>query len=163
MISITIPGGEVLTLHHLVSDLNGTLALDGALVAGVAERVARLGGSLAVHILTAGTHGGIERAQDELARACAVAGANVPHWERVTTGADKLRYVVALGAESVVALGNGANDVAMLGAAGLSTAVLGGEGAHTGALAAARIAVPSPLAALDLLLHPDRLVATLRP
>lgn len=163
MIHIVIPGRASLTLRHLVSDLNGTLALDGALLEGVAERLAQLGGSLAVHILTAGTHSGLERAQAGLAQAFGVAGAPAPRWERVATGADKLRYVVALGAAEVVALGNGANDEPMLRAAGLSIAVLGGEGAYRDTLAAAEVATRSPLDALDLLLHPQRLVATLRP
>lgn len=163
MIHIVIPGRADLTLRHLVSDLNGTLALDGALLEGVAARLAQVGGSLAVHILTAGTHGGLERAQAELAQAFGAAGAPAPRWERVATGADKLRYVVGLGAAEVAALGNGANDEPMLRAAGLSIAVLGGEGASSDALAAAEVVTRSPLDALDLLLHPQRLVATLRP
>lgn len=163
MIHLAIPGRSDLVLHHLVSDLNGTLALDGALVAGVAERMARIRAMLGIHILTAGTHGGLERAQTELAEACAAAGAPTPRWERVVTGADKARYVAALGAAEVVALGNGANDALMFGIAGLSIAVLGREGAHGSAVSSAQIVTTSPLDALDLLLHPQRLVATLRP
>lgn len=162
MIQVTIPGQPDLVLRHLVSDLNGTLAVDGALVAGVADRVAQLSGPLTVHILTAGTHGGLERAEDELAAACVAAGTPAPTWERIAMGADKARYAKRLGA-GVVALGNGANDAAMFAVAALSIAVLGAEGAHTGALAAARIVTVSPLDALDLLLRPQRLVATLRP
>ena len=141
MIHVVIPGRADLTLRHLVSDLNGTLARDGALLEGVAPRLAQVGGSLTVHILTAGTHGGLERAQDELARVFAAAGAPAPRWEQVVTGADKLRYVGDLGATEVVALGNGANDEPMLRAAGLGIAVLGDEGAYPDALAAAQIVV----------------------
>ena len=161
MIQVTIPGQPDLVLRHLVSDLNGTLAVDGVLLAGVTARLARLSGQLTVHILTAGTHGGLERAAADLVAACAAAGNPAPTWERIATGADKARYVERLGA-GVVALGNGANDAAMFGAAALSIAVIGGEGAHTSALAAARVVTTSPLDALDLLLRPQRLVATLR-
>jgi soluble P-type ATPase len=163
MVRIAIPGRDALTLAHLVSDLNGTLALDGVVLAGVAERLAQLGGHLAVHILTAGTHGGLARAQDQLARASAAAGVAAPHWERIATGADKQRYVLALGAEQVVALGNGTNDEPMLRVAALSIVVLGGEGTAGPALRAAHVVTASPLDALDLLLHPARLAATLRP
>jgi soluble P-type ATPase len=67
-----------------------------------------------------------------------------------------------LGAEHVVAIGNGANDAAMLQQAVLGIAVLGGEGLATACLTAADIVVPSIESALDLLLYPRRLVATLR-
>jgi soluble P-type ATPase len=162
MLHIEIPGQPPLTLRHLVSDLNGTLAVDGVLLSGVASRLARLSASLAVHIVTAGTHGGLELATAEVAVACAAADFTAPHWVRIASGADKARYVTDLDADGVVALGNGANDVPMFRLARLSIAVLGGEGARAQTLAAAHIVTTSPLAALDLLLHPARLVATLR-
>lgn len=163
MLHIAVPGRDPFELEHLVSDLNGTLALDGALLDGVTERLARLSGSLALHILTAGTHGGLERAQEQLAATCSAAGVPPPRWERVATGADKQRYVMALGAQRVVALGNGANDEPVLRAVALSIGVLGGEGASARALLAAHVIAASPQDALDLLLRPARLVATLRP
>jgi len=49
-----------------------------------------------------------------------------------------------------------------LRAAALGICVLGAEGAAGAAVLAADIVVPDPLTALDLLLHPDRVVATLR-
>lgn len=42
MQAIDIPGRGLLEPHHLVLDLNGTIALDGQLLPGVAERVAAL-------------------------------------------------------------------------------------------------------------------------
>jgi soluble P-type ATPase len=50
----------------------------------------------------------------------------------------------------------------MLTAAALGIAVLGPEGAAAATLAAAHVIAPDILAALDLLAHPQRLVATLR-
>lgn len=163
MLTVEIPGEAELRLEHLVCDLNGTLAVDGALVPGVAERLAGLSQLLAVHVLTAGTHGGIERAQAEIAAACGAVGTREPVWRRdIQRGADKAAYVRGLGGKLVVALGNGANDVAMFQVAALAIAVLGREGASAEALAAARVAVTSPLDALDLLRLPRRLTATLR-
>ena len=63
---------------------------------------------------------------------------------------------------SVVAIGNGANDVSMLRAAALGIVVVGPEGLATEAIAAATIVTLSIADALDLLLNPKRLVATLR-
>nr|MBN1229125.1 ATPase P [Anaerolineae bacterium] len=62
----------------------------------------------------------------------------------------------------VVVIGNGGNDAGMLRVAAISIAVLDREGLNTESLQAADIVVTSALDALDLLLKPKRLVATLR-
>jgi len=67
-----------------------------------------------------------------------------------------------LGAERVVAIGNGANDVAMLHAAALSICVMCSEGASVEALLASQVVVTNPIDALDAVLRPSRLKATLR-
>jgi soluble P-type ATPase len=74
----------------------------------------------------------------------------------------KAEFVDGLGSQSVVAIGNGANDVEMLHRAALGIAVLGGEGLAAKCLNAADIVVPSIEVALDLLIYPKRLLATLR-
>ena len=72
------------------------------------------------------------------------------------------RIVDRLGAAGCVAIGNGANDVPMLERAALGIAVIGPEGASGRALAAADVVCRSVVEALDLLLDPRLLVATLR-
>jgi soluble P-type ATPase len=62
----------------------------------------------------------------------------------------------------VVAIGNGANEFAMLRHAALGIAVLGGEGLALDCLNAANVIAPDIGTALDLLLRPCRLIATLR-
>ena len=57
MIEINIPGRGLLQLEHLVSDVNGTLAVDGVLLEGLAKRIASVRDRLTVHLLTADTHG----------------------------------------------------------------------------------------------------------
>ena len=47
MIDIDIPGFGEIHLSDLVCDYNGTLALDGALLPGVAEALSRLASSFA--------------------------------------------------------------------------------------------------------------------
>ena len=57
MLSIPIPGRSTLQLQHVVLDYNGTIALDGELIPGVEDRLARLAAAVTIHILTADTHG----------------------------------------------------------------------------------------------------------
>jgi soluble P-type ATPase len=153
VLQIAIPGRDVLTLRHLVLDLNGTLAVDGQVVAGVAERLDALRAQPQLHVLTAGTHGHMEE--------CVMVLGVQPR--AIGTGTEKRDHVRTLGPQQVVAMGNGANDVLMLQEAALAIAVLGPEGLCAEALAASDVVVADPCAGLDLLLHPARLVATLRP
>ena len=73
-----------------------------------------------------------------------------------------MAYVAELGRSNTVCIGNGRNDRLMLQAAALSIAVIGPEGAALDTLHAAAVITPDIRAALDLLLHPLRLAATLR-
>jgi soluble P-type ATPase len=57
VIEIDIPGRGSLQLQHLVTDVNGTLAVDGQLIDGIAERIAQLKDRFTIHLLTADTHG----------------------------------------------------------------------------------------------------------
>lgn len=156
MIRLDIPGRDDLRLSHLVLDLNGTLSLDGLLLEGVAERVRELSSQVAVEILTADTHGVVDR----------VAGGLGVAWTRLDPdrcgGVQKLERLAEIGPHRVVAVGNGVNDVEMLREAALGIAVLGREGLATRALLAADVVSGSIADALDLLIHPLRLYATLR-
>ena len=59
MLEITVPSRGVLQLSHLVLDYNGTLALDGALIDGVGDRLHELAGHLDIHVITADTYGDV--------------------------------------------------------------------------------------------------------
>lgn len=155
MIEVGISGLGDFVIGQVVFDVNGTLATDGVLLEGVAEKLAALRERVAVHLLTADTHGG-QAAIDEVLGFAA---------DRIAPGdepAQKARFVQALGAEGTVAIGNGANDAAMLRAAAIGIAVLGEEGLCVETLNAADVVVGDIHDALDLLLRPKRLVATLR-
>jgi soluble P-type ATPase len=155
VIKIDVPGFGLLRLEHLVLDFNGTLAVDGALLPGVAERLLALAPRLSIHVLTADTHGTAALALEGLPCALAV----VPPSGQAEA---KRRFVEALGAECVVAIGNGRNDRLMLEAARIGIAVMQREGAAAETLAEAGVVVPAIEDALDLLAHPLRLVASLR-
>lgn len=155
MIRIDIPGWGPIRLAHIVLDYNGTLAVDGILVAGVAERLQRLSADLEVHVLTADTFGKVREGMRGIP-------ARVSILPPGSQDRGKLDYVEGLGADRVCAVGNGRNDRLMLEAAALGLAVILGEGASSATLAAADAVCLSIADALDLLIHPLRLTATLR-
>lgn len=155
MLSIDIPGRGPLALEHLVLDLNGTLCVDGELLPGVAERLRALAGRLALHAVTADTRG---RAAELLKDLPVAVHVLAPGREDEA----KRDYLRALGAAAAAALGNGANDRLMLAEAGLGVGLVQAEGAFAGAVLAADVVCTDIRDALDLLLKPERLVATLR-
>jgi len=156
VIEIEVPGCGTYRLRYLVLDVNGTIAVDGRLEEGVARRLTELRRhSVEVHMLTADTRG---RQQIIDAQLGMKATRIMPEDE----AAQKASFVRELGGEGVCAVGNGANDAEMLGEAELPIAVLGEEGLAVETLNAADVVVPHINAALDLLLNPLRLVATLR-
>lgn len=57
MIEVTVPGRGTYRLEHVLLDFNGTLALDGELLEGVAERLQAIGRQMQVTIATADTFG----------------------------------------------------------------------------------------------------------
>jgi len=151
-IRVELPGRAAPALEVLVVDFTGTLSLDGRLLAGVGERLRRLADRLAIVVLTADTFGTARQAL-----------AGLPVEVRVVrTGREKADYVAAAGAARVVAIGNGRNDVEMLRAAGLGIAVIGPEGCFAELPSVSQVVVGDVLDALDTLLNPLRLTATLR-
>ena len=155
MIELNIPGRGSLQLHHLVADVNGTLAVDGQLLDGLVKKISALRDRLTVHLLTADTHG----------RQAVIDGQLNLKAVRVGPGdeaAQKADYVRRLGAETVVAIGQGANDAGMLAAAALGICVMSQEGVAVETLLAADLVTPDIFAALELLDKPLRIVASLR-
>lgn len=153
--ALDIPGFGPVQLEHLVSDFTGTLSVDGQLLPGVRERLQKIAGFMKIHIVTADTFG---MARKELA--------GLPCEIHILTGdahdVQKQRYVEDLGADQVMAFGNGNNDRAMLKSARVGIAVTEAEGCATDAIMAANIHVTSAVSGLDLLLNAKRLKATLR-
>jgi len=121
----------------------------------VREKLEELSKQLRIHVLTSDTFG---RARTELAGAtCAI---HVLQGEAHIV--QKEQYVKNLGADRVVAVGNGNNDKLMLRAAKLGIAVCLREGCSKEAVEAAQILVTSPIDAINSPLVPKRLMATLR-
>lgn len=155
MVDLDIPGFGHIRLEHLVSDFTGTLSVDGRLMPGVKEHLNRIAESLQIHILTADTFG-MAKAELETVK-CDI---------HILTGdnhdVQKQSYVNDLVPDKVITFGNGNNDRLMLKAARIGVAVCLNEGCAIDAITSANILVTSTIDALDLLLHPKRLKATLR-
>jgi len=154
-VRIEIPGFGTLRLEHLVLDYNGTIAVDGKLLRGVRSRLLMLAKVLDVHVVTADTFG---RVKTEIRSMKCRLAILAPRGQARA----KLAYVRKLGASRAVCIGNGRNDRLMLKAAALGIAVVQEEGAAAEAVRAADVVVSDARDALDLLLEPRRLVATLR-
>jgi len=156
MLELSIPGLGEYRLSHLVLDVNGTLACDGALLPEVAEKLGPIRDVLNVHLLSSDTHGRLDAIAQQLGVPASRVRMGQPEAEQ------KAAFVRQLNASSVVAIGNGANDVGMLKEAAIGIIILGPEGLAVDALTASDVAVGSIADALDLLIHPKRLTATLR-
>ncbi len=155
MLEIDIPGYGLVEVEHLVSDFTGTLSADGGLLSGARELLNRIARIVKVHVVTADTFGTARTALEGVE--CTLA---------VLTGEDvdvqKEWFVRDLGAEHVIAIGNGNNDRLMLKLARIGIAVSEKEGCAIAALTNADIHVNNIRDGLGLLLNPLRLKATLR-
>ena len=155
MIELNIPGRNPLQLQHLVCDVNGTLALDGRLLDGLARSLAGLRDRLQVHLLTADTHG----KQDVIDQQLNLQAVRIPPGDEAF---QKAEYVRRLGPDQVAAIGQGANDAEMLKLAALGICVFSPEGVAVDALLAADLVVANIFDALELFEKPLRIVASLR-
>ena len=155
MESIQIPDFGVLTLDHLVLDYNGTLAVDGLLVPGVKDALNMLAEKVTIHVVTADTFG-------KAAEGLAGVDCRLTVLDPGRQDLAKASFVEGLGADRTASIGNGRNDALMLAASALGIAVILGEGASMASLSAADIVCTDIVSALELLMHPLRLTATLR-
>ena len=155
MVSVDIPGHGVLRFRWLISDFNGTLACDGKLIPEVIPLIREISKELAIHVVTADTFGLAEAQLSGLPVKLTVLPQHVQDQ-------GKLDFVRQLGAESAVCLGNGRNDRLMVREAALGICLTEREGACVQTMLEADILCRSAPDALDLLLNPKRLIATLR-
>lgn len=154
MLNIQIPGREELILSNLILDYNGTIAEDGEITESIRPRLAELAKNLSIYVITADTHG-------TAAKKCEGLPLQVLTYPTTEVGrlkADEARKLSG----GVVTIGNGYNDIQMSDVADLSICVIGREGCCGALLMHCDVVVTSIDDALDLLLKPGRLRATLR-
>ncbi|MCL4499841.1 MAG: ATPase P [Chloroflexi bacterium] len=155
MIELDVPGRGRLSIENAVFDVNGTLAEDGAISENVLGLLIDLAAKVPVHLLTADTYGTIRSQVDGSPLGLTIV---VPPGE----AEQKAGFVRSLGAGSTAVFGNGANDIMMFEGAALSVMVFSKEGCHGPLAVKADVLVPSSESAVELLLNPKRLIATLR-
>ncbi len=155
MLTIEIPPKKTLNIKYLVSDFNGTLAVDGHLKPGVEQLLNTLSKKIEIHIITADTFG---LAKNQLQNInCKLVILDKDNQQKA-----KQEYIKSLGPESCVAFGNGRNDALMLKQAALGIGVLLEEGIAKETLLTCDILSKDIISALELLLNPLRIKATLR-
>jgi P-type E1-E2 ATPase len=155
MISVSIPGWGDLDIEYLVVDYNGTCAFDGKLKEGVKELLDKISRYIKVFVITADTYGNVDNEATTI-------GYSIIKVGKEGGGKEKGRIIKELGPEKVLAIGNGANDAVMLREAALGIGVIGEEGCASSLIKEADLIVKSINDALGIVLHPERLVATLR-
>jgi P-type E1-E2 ATPase len=155
MIQIVIPGNESIEIQYLVCDVNGTLAVDGVLMEGIKDSISSLRNQVEIHLLTADTFGKGTEISNSL-------GVKLTILKQGNEQEQKAAYVRKLGAQKVASIGQGANDELMIKEAGLGICVLSPEGTAIPTLLAAKLVCPDGNSALQLLLHPTRLTASMR-
>jgi P-type E1-E2 ATPase len=155
VIEITIPGRGNYTIKNVVLDLNGTIAVDGNIIRGVKEKVAMLSQEVAIFLVTADTNKNAERLVENLP-------VILYKIKEAEEDDQKLQVVLKKGKNNTVSIGNGCNDVSMLKESAIGICIVGGEGTSAEAMMASDVVVATINDALDLLLKPHRLKATLR-
>jgi len=152
---IDIPSWGDVDIENIVIDLNGTIATDGRVPLEAKEKIDSLSNLAKIYILTANTQG---TANEE------ILGMNVELIKipEEDSKRGKFDFLKTLNLEMTIAIGNGSNDQLILKEAALGIAVLGDEGVSVSAIKSADIVVKNIQNALDLLLKPKRLIATLR-
>lgn len=154
METIRVPGWGPVEIRNLVLDLNGTMTEAGDFIPGVLDLLRELAKKgLKIYILSGDTRGNMR----QLAEA-------VPGIEPVftETAGDKRAFVEKIGPQESVCIGNGNIDVEMFKAARLSICTIQAEGAATKAVLHADVVVTHIKHAFEILLDPQKLVATLR-
>lgn len=152
---INIPNYKTLELHHLVLDYNGTIAKDGILKEEVQRILPQLTQIIQVHIITADTFGNVLKQVENF-------DVKVEILQSSDHTLEKSLYIQSLQSAHCAAIGNGNNDAKMLQEAELGIAILGDEGCGTQTLLQSDVSVKNIADALELFLHPKRLIATLR-
>ncbi|SFV69677.1 HAD family hydrolase, a [hydrothermal vent metagenome] len=152
---IEIPHFKNLEIENILFDYNGTLATDGHLKPKTGLLLKEVCQSYRVYVITADTFGTVKEALKAFDLEVLILS-SVDHTR------EKAAFLASLGTERTVTLGNGNNDAKMIKDAVLSIAILGDEGCSTETLSASDIVCKDIGSAMELLLSPKRLIATLR-
>ncbi len=149
----TIPGVGDLELKTVILDLNGTLTVHGEIVPGVKERFTKLK-ELGYRIVF--FTGNTRNNADEIAATLGI------EWVLAESGIQKRDEALKLDPDTCVSIGNGLIDLELMKVVRLGIVTLQAEGVHIETMLYSDIVIPSVIDALDLLIDPATLIATLR-
>lgn len=153
---INIPGREVVKIKNLLLDYNGTIACDGKLIPSVKEKIEAINKKgIKVHIVTADTHGTVKNQ-------CSNMPVKIQIFDNSNASENKREIVQKLKGDNCVCIGNGFNDGAMFKECAISIIVMGEEGCSVKSLMKADVVCKKIEDAFDLILKPNRMIATLR-
>jgi len=155
MINLDIPGQEKIKAEHLVLDYNGTIAIDGKLIPEVKDILNKLSKKIKIHILTADTFESSKKELEGINCSLHIISSD-------SQDAQKKQYVIDMGKDTVIAIGNGKNDAFMLKEASIGIAVIQKEGASVKSIQNADVICNNIIDALNLLKKEKRISATLR-
>ena len=154
MKTIVVAGYGSLELKNVVLDLNGTVTESGDFIPGVLEDLEALRAEgFKIYILSGDTRGNLGQTFEHASGIEAVV---------TKTAQEKRTFVESIGPEHTVCVGNGNIDVEMFKVAKLSICTVQAEGATTKAMLQADVVVTHVKHAMEILLDPDKLIATLR-
>ena len=153
---VHIPGYKNIEIENVVFDYNGTIAEDGILIEGVGELVLELvSKGIKVYVLTADTNGTVRNQCEHLP-------IEIEVFDGEEATIHKRKFVEKIGKDKTVSIGNGRNDIEMFQMSRLSIAVIGSEGCFSKTLISADIVVNNIIDAIQWILTPHRLKATMR-
>jgi soluble P-type ATPase len=152
---IDIPNYKKLEIENIVFDYNGTIAKDGIVLPRIKALFAQLHETYRLYVITADTFGSVREQVSAFGCETIILSSN-------DHTAEKAAFINKLGAEKCVAFGNGNNDAKMLETAALGVAIVGDEGCSKETMLSADILCKNIHEALELLIYPKRLIATLR-
>ncbi|TCO73797.1 HAD family hydrolase [Marinisporobacter balticus] len=155
MLKLEIPGRAGVEIENVVFDYNGTLAVDGEMSQSIKEMLMKIKNNFNVYILTADTYGTVKEACKDL-------DVNIKTFPHENVGICKSEIVKNLGKEKTICVGNGYNDIIMIQESVISMGIIGKEGCCGKLLCHCDIVVNAIEDVFDLLLHPNRIKATLR-
>ncbi len=144
--------GEI-ELNTIILDLNGTLAVNGSIVEGAKERLIKLKElGYKIYLFTGDQRGNAAELTKEIDITIL----------RATNTEEKERLTLSLDFSKTVSIGNARIDIGTFKHTKLRIATIQAEGIHAEILKFVDIVVLSINDALDILINPDSLNATMR-
>ncbi len=153
---LNIPGRERMTISHLLLDYNGTIALNGILLPSIPQKIKAINKiGFTVHLVTADTNGTVRNQ-------CADLPIEIQIFDNSNVAEKKKALAEQLGANNCICIGNGFNDAQMFDVCSISIIIMSSEGCSVKSFLKADIACKDIEDAFDLILNPNRMIATLR-